>query len=66
VVRLNFLDIGPGIQNLDFCEALEDAYLTSNRIEKIGNGFARNYNLSILRMQDNLVYEIDELAFKHN
>jgi hypothetical protein len=47
-MRLSFLDIGPGLQNLDFCEALEDAYLAANRIERIGNGFARNYNLQIL------------------
>ena len=48
IMRLSFLDIGPGLQNLDFCEALEDAYLAANRIERIGNGFARNYNLQIL------------------
>ena len=35
-------------------------------MERIGNGFARNYNLSILNMTDNLLTQIDSVAFAHN
>jgi len=63
ILRLNFLDIGPGLQNLDFCEAAEDIYLSNNRIERIGNGFARNYNLSILKMPENFLTDIDAISF---
>lgn len=35
-IRLDFLDVGPNIQNLEIFEHLENLYLQYNKISEIG------------------------------
>lgn len=37
-IRLDFLDVGPKIENLEIFEHLENLYLQYNKIQEIGIG----------------------------
>ena len=50
-LRLSFLDIGPTIQNLDFCEKITEVFMNHNQISKIGDGFRNNMQIYYLDLQ---------------
>lgn len=41
-IRLDFLDVGPKIENLEIFEHLENLYLQFNKLQEIGTGLINN------------------------
>ena len=64
-LRLSFLDVGPTIQNLDFCEKVTEVFLNHNQISKIGNGFQNNKLIYYLDLQENLLQNIEINSLSH-
>ena len=52
-IRLDFLDVGPIIDNLDIFEHLENLYLQFNKLQFIGKGLSANVNLIFLALHNN-------------
>lgn len=52
-IRLDFLDVGPKIENLEIFEHLENLYLQYNKISEIGIGLQMNVNLIFLALHNN-------------
>ena len=61
-IRLDFLDIGPHIQNLEIFEHLENLYLQYNKISEIGMGLAMNVNLIFLALHGNQIKRLEGLS----
>lgn len=52
-IRLDFLDIGTKIENLEIFEHLENLYLQYNKLTTIGAGLMNNVNLVFLALHNN-------------
>ena len=61
-IRLDFLDVGPKIENMETFEHLENLYLQFNKISEIGRGLERNVNLVFLALHNNQIKRIEGLA----
>lgn len=61
-IRLDFLDVGPKIENLEIFEHLENLYLQYNKIQEIGLGLQMNVNLVFLAMHNNQIKKIEGLS----
>ena len=61
-IRLDFLDVGPQIQNLEIFEHLENLYLQYNKIIEIGQGLAMNVNLVFLALHGNQLKRVEGLS----
>ena len=61
-IRLDFLDVGPKIENLEIFEHLENLYLQYNKIQEIGIGLKRNVNLVFLALHNNQIKNIEGLS----
>ena len=61
-IRLDFLDVGPNIQNLEIFEHLENLYLQYNKISEIGQGLAMNVNLVFLALHGNQLKRVEGLS----
>jgi len=60
-IRLDFLDVGPVIDNLEIFEHLESLYLQYNKLSSIGKGLAQNVNLVFLALHNNQIKRIEGL-----
>ena len=61
-IRLDFLDVGPKIENLEIFENLENLYLQYNKIAEIGVGLLKNVNLIFLAMHNNQIKNVEGLS----
>ena len=61
-IRLDFLDVGPNIQNLEIFEHLENLYLQYNKLNEIGRGLEMNVNLVFLALHNNQIKRIEGLS----
>lgn len=61
-IRLDFLDVGPKIENLEIFEHLENLYLQYNKISEIGTGLQMNVNLVFLALHNNQLKNIEGLS----
>ncbi len=61
-IRLDFLDVGPKIENLEIFEHLENLYLQFNKISEIGIGLQKNVNLIFLALHNNQIKKIEGFA----
>jgi len=61
-IRLDFLDVGPKIENLEIFEHLENLYLQYNKISEIGIGLQMNVNLVFLALHNNQLKNIEGLG----
>ena len=60
-IRLDFLDVGPKIENLEIFEHLENLYLQHNKLTEIGLGLQYNTNLTFLALHNNQITRIEGL-----
>ena len=60
-IRLDFLDVGPNIDNLEIFEHLESLYLQYNKLSSIGKGLSQNVNLVFLALHNNQIKRIEGL-----
>lgn len=61
-IRLDFLDLGPKIENLEIFEHIENLYLQYNKLSEIGNGLAMNRQLVFLALSNNQIKRIEGLS----
>jgi Leucine-rich repeat (LRR) protein len=61
-IRLDFLDVGPTIENLEIFEHLENLYLQFNKLTSIGRGLSHNPNLVFLALHNNQLRTIEGLG----
>lgn len=61
-IRLDFLDVGPNIENLEIFEHLENLYLQYNKISEIGRGLEMNVNLVFIALHNNQIKNIEGLG----
>ena len=60
-IRLDFLNVGPDIQNMDIFENLSSLYLHNNKVQRIGQGLKMNVNLEFLALQKNQIQVVEGL-----
>lgn len=58
-IRLDFLDLGPKIENLEIFEHLESLYLHYNKIQEIGRGLEMNKNIIFLSLHNNQIKKLE-------
>ena len=60
-IRLDFLDVGPTVENLELFEHLESLYLQHNKLTSIGQGLASNRSLVFLALHNNQLKRVEGL-----
>ncbi|TNV78848.1 hypothetical protein FGO68_gene2363 [Halteria grandinella] len=61
-IRLDFLDLGPKVENLEIFEHLENLYLQHNKLNEIGHGLMHNKKLIFLALANNQIKHFEGLG----